>query len=160
MIHFFSIISIFFNVFFIGGNDSKQPIKDPIDICEKSYPEVDDDVTKITVNQLNAIKKHTDCIQVEGYVIHIYKCPPCPPNASCRPCNSPHFYIYTDPVTDRIAGVKANVYQTIVDADKTCQFKKNKKYTFTIERTVSKFEDTGKRTILYGNRLQAYTIDE
>lgn len=28
-----------------------------------------------------------EAFQLEGYVYQIYKCPPCPPEASCKPCN-------------------------------------------------------------------------
>jgi len=153
MIHFFSIISIFFSVFFFGNNVHQEQIENHMSACERSYPEVDTTNTKITVNQLKAITKHTDYILVEGYVTYKYKCPPCPLGRQCKPCAAPYIYI------DKEASLKTNTLQTMVHVDKTCQFKKNKKYIFAIERTVREFENTdGKKRYAYKNRLKAYTL--
>lgn len=64
---------------------------------------------------------------IEGYVVKIYTCPPCPKNAFCKPCASDHILISED---DNITTYDKGV-TVLVDNPK--QFELNKKYKFSLE---------------------------
>ena len=66
--------------------------------------------------------------RIEGYVIDIYKCPPCPPRAICKPC-IPDNLVITD-ATDPKDLSKINRLR--IFTDKPEQFELKKKYSFTV----------------------------
>jgi hypothetical protein len=66
--------------------------------------------------------------RIEGYVIDIYKCPPCPPGAMCKPC-IPDNIVITD-ATDEKDLSKINRLR--IFTDKPEQFELKKKYSFTV----------------------------
>ena len=67
--------------------------------------------------------------RIEGYVLDIYKCPPCPPGAMCKPC-IPDNVVITD-----TAGPKdlSKINRLRIFADKPDQFERKKKYSFTVK---------------------------
>ena len=67
--------------------------------------------------------------RIEGFVIDIYKCPPCPPQAMCKPCIPDNI-----DVTDNI-GEKdpSRIKRLRISTDKPEQFELKKKYIFTVK---------------------------
>jgi hypothetical protein len=66
---------------------------------------------------------------VAGFVIQIYKCPPCPPGAICKPCLGDHIVV-TDNMNEKDA---ASIQRLRIFTDKPEQFELNKKYSFTVK---------------------------
>ena len=65
---------------------------------------------------------------IEGYVIDIYKCPPCPPRAICKPCISDNLVI-TDAADPKDL---SKINRLRIFTDKAEQFELKKKYSFTV----------------------------
>src|SRR5439155_24420882 len=76
--------------------------------------------------------KRNDSIKGEfivvGFVIQTYKCPPCPPNAMCKPCLGDHILV-TDKVEEKDP---AKIQRLRIFTDKPGQFELKKKYSFTV----------------------------
>ena len=65
---------------------------------------------------------------IVAFVIQTYKCPPCPPNAMCKPCLGDHIV-----VTDNIDEKDPALIQRLrIYTDKPEQFELKKKYSFTV----------------------------
>ena len=76
--------------------------------------------------------KRNDSIKGEfivvAFVIQTYKCPPCPPNAMCKPCLGDHIV-----VTDNLdLKDPARIQRLRIFTDKPEQFESKKKYSFTV----------------------------
>ena len=67
--------------------------------------------------------------RIEGYVIDIYKCPPCPPQAMCKPC-IPDNIVVTDNIDEKDV---SRIKRLRISTDKPEQFELKKKYTFTVK---------------------------
>jgi hypothetical protein len=65
---------------------------------------------------------------VVGFVIQTYKCPPCPPQAMCKPCLGDHILV-TDHPDEKDP---ARIQRLRIFADKPEQFKLKNKYSFTV----------------------------
>jgi hypothetical protein len=65
---------------------------------------------------------------VVAFVIQTYKCPPCPPNAMCKPCLGDHIVV-TDNVDEKDP---ARIQRLHIFTDKPEQFELKKKYSFTV----------------------------
>ncbi len=65
---------------------------------------------------------------VVAFVIQTYKCPPCPPNAMCKPCLGDHIVV-TDKVDEKDP---ARIQRLRIFTDKPEQFELKKKYSFTV----------------------------
>jgi hypothetical protein len=76
--------------------------------------------------------KRNDAIKGEfivvGFVIQTYKCPPCPPNAMCKPCLGDHIVV-TDHPDEKDP---ARIQRLRIFTDKPEQFKLQQKYSFTV----------------------------
>jgi hypothetical protein len=66
---------------------------------------------------------------LDGFVIDTYKCPPCPPQAMCKPCIGDHVVI-TDNIDEKD---RASIQRVRVFTDKPGQFELKKKYSFTVK---------------------------
>ena len=62
-------------------------------------------------------------------MLDIYKCPPCPPGAMCKPC-IPDDIVITDNIDQK---EPSNINRLRIYDDKPDQFELNKKYTFTVK---------------------------
>lgn len=51
----------------------------------------------ITFAQLNRSDLDDGPFRIDGYVVQIYKCPPCPEGAMCKPCLGDHLVITDNP---------------------------------------------------------------
>ncbi|HYV24148.1 MAG TPA: hypothetical protein VE969_02840 [Pyrinomonadaceae bacterium] len=67
--------------------------------------------------------------RIEGYVLDIYKCPPCPPRAMCKPC-IPDNVVITDTAEPKDL---SKVNRLRVFTEKPEQFEQKKKYSFTVK---------------------------
>jgi hypothetical protein len=67
--------------------------------------------------------------RIEGFVIDIYKCPPCPPQAMCKPC-LPDNIVVTNNVDEQDL---SKVKRLRISTEKPEQFELKKKYTFTVK---------------------------
>lgn len=67
--------------------------------------------------------------RIEGYVLDIYKCPPCPPGAMCKPC-IPDNVVITDTAEPKDL---SKVSRLRIFTEKTDQFEQKKKYSFTVK---------------------------
>lgn len=64
---------------------------------------------------------------VDAYVIEIYKCPPCPPGAQCKPCLGDYVVI-----TDNLAEKDPLLIKRVrVFTDKPGRFELKQKFSFT-----------------------------
>ena len=66
---------------------------------------------------------------VVAFVIQTYKCPPCPPNAMCKPCIGDHLVV-TDNVDEKDP---VRIQRLRIFTDKPEQFELKKKYSFTVK---------------------------
>jgi hypothetical protein len=67
--------------------------------------------------------------RIEGYVLDIYKCPPCPPGTMCKPC-IPDNVVITDTANPKDL---SKINRLRIFTDKPEQFKQKKKYSFTVK---------------------------
>ncbi len=67
--------------------------------------------------------------RIVGYVIDIYKCPPCPPGAMCKPC-IPDNIVVTDNIDEKDF---SKIKRLRISTEKPEQFELKKKYTFTVK---------------------------
>ena len=85
---------------------------------------------KATINDLLQDSLKTGEFIVEGYIIDVFECPPCPEGANCAKCLDPNFTISEkrEPLSYDTSAVKT---QMNIQGD-IYKFKKWKKYTFVI----------------------------
>ena len=62
-------------------------------------------------------------------MIDIYKCPPCPPGAMCKPC-IPNNIVVTDNIEEKDL---SKIKRLRIHTDKPEQFELKKKYLFTVK---------------------------
>ena len=55
-------------------------------IEERSYPNIDQSYSNLAIHELKEFNYTSGNYNVEGYVVKIYTCPPCPRGAMCKPC--------------------------------------------------------------------------
>lgn len=67
--------------------------------------------------------------RIVGYVIDVYKCPPCPEGAMCKPCLGDHIVV-TDNFDEKNPAL---IKRLRIFTDKSEQFEAKKKYDFTVK---------------------------
>lgn len=67
--------------------------------------------------------------RIKGYVINIYKCPPCPPGAMCKPCIPDNIDV-TDNLDDKNPAL---IKRLRIFTDKPEKFELKKKYSFLVK---------------------------
>ena len=83
---------------------------------------------QLTFSDLKRNDSIKGTFKVVAFVIQTYKCPPCPPNAMCKPCLGDHIV-----VTDKIGQKDPALIQRLrIFTDKPEQFELKKKYSFTV----------------------------
>ena len=82
----------------------------------------------ITFNDLQRSDSIAGPFRIKGYVIDIYKCPPCPPQAMCKPC-LPDNIVVTNNVDEQDL---SKVKRLRISTEKPEQFELKKKYSFTV----------------------------
>lgn len=66
---------------------------------------------------------------IKGFVITIYKCPPCPPLAMCKPCIGDHIEVTNSPDEKNPALVR----RLRIFTDQPGKFELKKKYSFVVK---------------------------
>jgi hypothetical protein len=67
--------------------------------------------------------------RIEGFVIDIYKCPPCPPQAMCKPCIPDNI-----DVTNNLDEKNPNLIRRLrIFTDQPEKFELTKKYSFVVK---------------------------
>ena len=83
---------------------------------------------QLTFNDLKRNDSIKGTFIIIAFVIQTYKCPPCPPNAMCKPCLGDHIV-----VADNIDEKDPALIQRLrIFTDKPKQFELKKKYSFTV----------------------------
>jgi hypothetical protein len=67
--------------------------------------------------------------RIEGYVINIYKCPPCPAGMQCKPCIPDNIDV-TDNIKEQDM---SRIRRLRIFTDKTEQFELKKKYSLVVK---------------------------
>jgi hypothetical protein len=67
--------------------------------------------------------------RIEGFVINIYKCPPCPPLATCKPCLPDNIEVTDNPDEKNPALIR----RLRILTDKPQEFGLKKKYSFVVK---------------------------
>ena len=83
----------------------------------------------LSFDDLASYKAQDQTFRIFGYVIDLYKCPPCPPRAMCKPCMPNNITIVKKIDPDHIS---APVRLRIL-TDETDKFTEGQKYLFTVK---------------------------
>ena len=83
----------------------------------------------LTFNDLQKYDVNKTTFKIAGYVIETYKCPPCPPNAQCKPCLGNHIIITDNASEKNLVLIK----RLRIFTDNPKQFELKKKYLFTVK---------------------------
>lgn len=81
----------------------------------------------LTFTDLQTGERAEAPFRIEGFVIDISKCPPCPPGAVCKPCLGDHL-VATDRLDDKDPLRRLRIFTANPD-----QFAINKSYVFTVK---------------------------
>ena len=85
-----------------------------------------------SISQVNTKTMPAGTFETEGYVINIYQCPPCPPDAVCQPC--PPLFIIISEKNRRIEYPdQMTARELFVLTDQGPDLKTGKKYRFKIQ---------------------------
>ncbi len=136
-ITFFLLISgILFSIPHIASCTAQKPSALPSASAEDKYAEIKADKF-LKIQEIRAQKPAPGIYETEGFVAKSYSCPPCPPNAQCKPCMRGNNIVISEEnksldtydLTDR---------EIIVFTQETKTFEKGKKYLFKIRITEKK----------------------
>ena len=83
----------------------------------------------LTFSDLNRSDLDEAPFRIEGSVTQIYKCPPCPAGAQCKPCLGNHIVI-TDNLDEKNPAL---IKRLRIFNDKPEQFEEQKKYSFVVK---------------------------
>ena len=83
---------------------------------------------RLTFNDLKRNDSIKGTFIIVAFVIQTYKCPPCPPNAMCKPCIGDHIVV-TDIIDEKDPAL---IQRLRIFTDKPGQFELKKKYSFTV----------------------------
>lgn len=83
----------------------------------------------LTFNDLQKNDSIEGPFRMVGYMIFVYKCPPCPAGAMCKPCLPDHIVV-TDNIDEKDPAL---IKRLRIFTDKPEQFELKKKYQFTVK---------------------------
>ena len=89
-----------------------------------SYP-------SITIHELKETNPVSGNFNVEGYVVKIYTCPPCPKGAACKPCMGDNIEISEN--NKLLDTYSLSDTELIIFSNNPKQFELGKKYKFSIK---------------------------
>jgi hypothetical protein len=87
-------------------------------------------VQALTIQEFKAANYDSGNYTVEGYVVAVYKCPPCPEGAMCKPCERDHIT-----VSDKNQPVNGTLKSYEMKIIATNEFEVGKKYRLSITAT-------------------------
>ena len=100
-------------------------------IHKRTYPNSIPTNQIITIHQLKQINQTSGNFNVEGYVVKIFTCPPCPKGAFCKPCMRPNIVISEH--NQLLETYSLTETELILLANNPQQFALSKKYKFSIK---------------------------
>ena len=91
--------------------------------------EQNQNVPLVTFSDLQQSDSIQSPFRIVGYVLNIYKCPPCPPGAMCKPC-VPNNIIITDAADPKDL---SRINRLRIFTEKPHELEPKKKYSFTVK---------------------------
>ena len=98
---------------------------------ERTYPDIDQSYPAITIHELKEAEANSGNLNVEGYVVKTYSCPPCPKGALCKTCMGDNIVISEN--SNMLETYNLTTNELIIFVENSKQFEIGKKYTFSIE---------------------------
>lgn len=88
----------------------------------------------LSISQINEKKLVSEVVQTEGFVVKIFRCPPCPPDANCKTCMEDNAVVSMENnLLESYADLTAK--ELIIFGNETGELEKGKKYRFAIRIT-------------------------
>ncbi|MDD3083698.1 MAG: hypothetical protein PHP82_01615 [Candidatus ainarchaeum sp.] len=100
---------------------------------EKTYPNIIQNNINTTISELKESFNIDKNYNIEGYVVKIYSCPPCPEGASCKPCMQDNIIISEKNFL--LENYALSSTEIILFVENPKQFELGKKYVFSIKIT-------------------------
>ena len=91
----------------------------------------------LSISELNSNNPKKGVFETRGFVAKIYTCPPCPPDAQCKPCMADNTVISEE--MKNLETYLLSEKEMIIFSAKATDFERNKEYKF-------KFEISDKKT--------------
>ena len=83
----------------------------------------------LTFDDLASYKPENQTFRIMGYVLDIYKCPPCPPRMICKPCIPDNVTIVKKIDKDHLS----SLVRLWILTDQTEKFTEGQRYLFTVK---------------------------
>ncbi len=106
---------------------------------ERSYPNVDESYPNLLIHELKDSNYTSGNYNVDGYVVKIYTCPPCPKGAMCKPCMRDNIVISENNAL--LDSYSPSSSEIIIFTNNPKQFELGKKYKFSIR--ITDYKSTG-----------------
>lgn len=84
-----------------------------------------------TISELNKQKPDKGIFETKGFVAKVYTCPPCPPDAQCKPCMGNNIVISEE--NKSLDNYDLTEKEMIIFTVKAKEFTKGKKYNFKVK---------------------------
>jgi hypothetical protein len=105
---------------------------------QRTYP-VNANYPLVTIHNLKRLSPASGRYDTEGYIAKIYACPPCPPEATCKPCMADNIVVSEQNITLETYALRDT--ELIIFVSHPEQFTLGRKYTYSIE--ISPTRSTG-----------------
>lgn len=126
MKHIIFLLVVLFMVFFVARVTVSGQNK-----SAKNQPKL------LAINEINKKKLTDKLVRSEGYVVKLYRCPPCPPGKWCKPCMKNNAVVSMEnKLLENYTDLTAN--EIILFGDATQKLEMGKKYQFKIRITSRK----------------------
>jgi len=106
------------------------------DLVDQTNSAADNATHKLTVSELKIQNYTSGIFQIEGFIVKIYACPPCPSGAMCKPCMRDNIVISES--NKGFGDYLLSNTEMIIFTNITSQFELGKKYLFSINITHAK----------------------
>jgi hypothetical protein len=91
-------------------------------------------------------KATSDTVRLKAYVFDIYKCPPCPEGAQCKPCMENHLTVVEDrPVDPMKVPLNGRLF---IFTEQEVSLETGKRYAFTVKFRNRKVSSSGNVTLI------------
>lgn len=90
----------------------------------------------LKISELNKLKPESGTFEIKGFVAKIYTCPPCPPDAKCKPCMRDNIVVSEE--NKILDSYNLTDKEITVFPNKAESFSTGKQYQFTIKITEAK----------------------
>ncbi len=90
----------------------------------------------ISISEINRKNPDSGVFETRGFIAKIYTCPPCPPDAQCKPCMKDNIVISEE--NKNLETYDLTEKELVVSTSEAKTFSKGKEYKFTIKLTDGK----------------------